>query len=201
MEKAYGLNHSKPGTEITRSSSTTSEINQETLEAIISEATTKTSEDNHQFRTSAPRELITLLGLDYSKDIRCYTQTQLLTSHGHERLFCTSAAAGKGNSYICFRPKGCKEAEWVAGQIQHIFKRNHETKFVLRRSLPHFIDRDKPDPFKLFWDRGFEAKMVDFEFSTALEVVDSTWVVAHTARWNMETYGVAVCLNLETIVE
>ncbi|KAJ3754956.1 hypothetical protein F5878DRAFT_493299, partial [Lentinula raphanica] len=123
----------------------------------------------------------------------CYRQ--LLTSHG--RLYCTSATTGKGNSYLCFHPEGNKETEWVAGQIQHIIKQNHATKFVIRRSLPHVLNGGKADPFKLFWDRGFEAKMVDIEFSTALEVVDCTWVVAHIARWNLEACGVAICLNLE----
>ncbi|KAJ3758368.1 hypothetical protein EV360DRAFT_29794, partial [Lentinula raphanica] len=118
-----------------------------------------------------------------------------LTPHGN--YYGIAKATGAGNSYICFHPNGDEQTEWVAGQIQHIFKEDGEIRFAVRRSGPHVIIGNKPDPFKLFWGRGFEAKMVASTFSGDLEVVNYHWVVAHTARWELETFGIAVCLNLE----
>ncbi|KAJ3833098.1 hypothetical protein F5878DRAFT_520128, partial [Lentinula raphanica] len=117
-----------------------------------------------------------------------------LTPHGN--YYSIPKATGAGNSFICFYPNGDEQTEWVAGQIQYIFKQDNKVRFTLRCSVPHVIIGDKPDPFKLFWDRGFEAKMVTSAFSGDLEVVDYDWVVAHTARWELESFGIAVCLNL-----
>ncbi|THH19101.1 hypothetical protein EUX98_g8839 [Antrodiella citrinella] len=103
------------------------------------------------------------------------------------------SAPGKGNSFICFRPNGDPREEWVAAQIQRIYKRGVTTRFAVRRSRSlHLSD---PDPFRLFWSEGFEAKMVSASWEKE-EFVEEKWIVAHTARWLMND-EVAVVLSLE----
>ncbi|KAJ3885702.1 hypothetical protein GG344DRAFT_30407, partial [Lentinula edodes] len=65
-----------------------------------------------------------------------------------------------GNSFICFRPEAKYQPgqEWLAGQIQHIFRRecNGSIQFAVYRSQPACV----ADPFSDYWEDGFEAQIV-----------------------------------------
>ncbi|KAJ3897622.1 hypothetical protein F5879DRAFT_760144, partial [Lentinula edodes] len=116
-----------------------------------------------------------------------------LTPFGN--YYAIPEATGKANSYVCFFPDGDRQAEWAAGQIRHIFCENGKTRFAIRRSHPIASPSNKQDPFKLFWNQGFQAKMFSSLFSNELELVEYDWVLAHTARWEL-CPGKTVCLCL-----
>lgn len=103
--------------------------------------------------------------------------------------------AGRGNSFICFRPHGDQSVEWVAAQIQGISKARGSTTFRVRRSVALVLPQ--PDPFKAFWSEGFEAKMVSSAWAEE-EYVEEGWIVGHTARWEMTSEYVVV-LNLKQV--
>ncbi|KAJ3810716.1 hypothetical protein F5876DRAFT_15402, partial [Lentinula aff. lateritia] len=124
-------------------------------------------------------------------DIQCYRRC--LTPFGN--YYAIPEATGKANSYVCFFPDGDRQAEWAAGQIRHIFCENGKTRFAIRRSHPIASPSNKQDPFKLFWNQGFQAKMFSSLFSNELELVEYDWVLAHTARWEL-CPGKTVCLCL-----
>ena len=90
--------------------------------------------------------------------------------------FTIPSAAGKGNSFICFRPGGAPSAEWVPAQIHKILKRGTSQQFFVRRCLP--LDLSYPDPFRMFWSQGFEAMMVSSSWGE-IELVERDWIVNH----------------------
>ncbi|KAJ3878815.1 hypothetical protein F5051DRAFT_310857, partial [Lentinula edodes] len=114
---------------------------------------------------------------------------------GHGKYYGIPSAPGKGNSFVCFYPGGNRQFEWVAGQIKFIFKQDGEIRFAVRRSLSIAFDMTAPDPFRKFWDQGFQAKTVSSNFSSELEFVKTDWLSGHIARWELNSSQV-VCLNL-----
>ncbi|KAH7871140.1 uncharacterized protein C8R40DRAFT_1072685 [Lentinula edodes] len=100
-----------------------------------------------------------------------------------------------GNSFICFRPEAKYQPgqEWLAGQIQHIFRRecNGSIQFAVYRSQPACVT----DPFSDYWEDGFEAQIVSSKFSCDLEIVDLDQVAAHCARWAISD-DLVVAVNL-----
>ncbi|KAJ3906583.1 hypothetical protein F5879DRAFT_1068746, partial [Lentinula edodes] len=148
------------------------------------------SEDSEplQFRVAIPSELISLLS---TRRLECYSRIHA----GHGKYYGIPSAPGKGNSFVCFYPGGNRQFEWVAGQIKFIFKQDGEIRFAVRRSLSIAFDMTAPDPFRKFWDQGFQAKTVSSNFSSELEFVKTDWLSGHIARWELNSSQV-VCLNL-----
>ncbi|KAJ3897089.1 hypothetical protein F5879DRAFT_928095 [Lentinula edodes] len=100
-----------------------------------------------------------------------------------------------GNSYISFQPAGDYQPgqRWLAGQIQHIFRRRKNSPIQLAVCRSQSIN--VPDPFSEFWENGFEAKLVSSKFSRTLEIVDLKQVAAHSARWAISD-DLVVAVNL-----
>jgi hypothetical protein len=121
-------------------------------------------------------------------DIQCFSQ--VAASRG---FFNTPSAIAQGNSYIAYKPEGNLEADWVPGQIQHIFSLHGKKKLAIRRSK--VSSHHGGDAFARFQNLGFEAKLVSQSFVDKLEIIDIEWVVGHTARWNLYE-GLAVILSL-----
>ncbi|KAJ3914943.1 hypothetical protein F5877DRAFT_49504, partial [Lentinula edodes] len=140
---------------------------------------------------STSRELLSLLD-ESTASIQCYRRC--LTPF--RNYYAIPEATGKANSFVCFFPDGDRQAEWVAGQIRHIFCENGKTRFAIRRSHPITSPSNEQDPFQLFWNQGFQAKMISSSFSNDLELVEYDWVLAHTARWEL-CPGKTVCLCLK----
>lgn len=66
---------------------------------------------------------------------------------------------------------------------------------AVQRSKPNTVESD---PFASFWDEGFEAKLVSSEFSTGLDIINASDIIAHTARWTISEQSVVV-LNLSRV--
>ncbi|KAJ3735859.1 hypothetical protein DFJ43DRAFT_1150625 [Lentinula guzmanii] len=137
---------------------------------------------------SAP-ELTKLLGLDPFESF-----TRIPATKGDYTIPIEGAL---GNSYICFRPEGNYQPgqEWVAAQIQHIFRRhkNSPIQFAIHRSQSPRVT--VTDPFCDFWANGFEAKLFSSKFSHTLEIIDMKQVAAHSARWTI-TDDLVIAVNL-----
>ncbi|KAJ4001071.1 hypothetical protein F5050DRAFT_1561567 [Lentinula boryana] len=135
---------------------------------------------------SAP-ELTKLLGLDPFESF-----TRIPATKGDYTIPIEGAL---GNSYIYFRPEGNYQPgqEWVAAQIQHIFRRhkNSPIQFAIHRSQSPRVT----DPFCDFWANGFEAKLFSSKFSYTLEIIDMKQVAAHSARWTI-TDDLVIAVNL-----
>ncbi|KAJ3903223.1 hypothetical protein F5879DRAFT_787617, partial [Lentinula edodes] len=132
-----------------------------------------------------------VLDVDSITRIQCYNRC--LTPFGD--YYAIPEASGIGNSYVCFFPGGNRDVEWVSGQIRHIFCEDGRIRFSIQRSLPKLLAEGQQDPFKAFWDQGFQAKTVSSTFTTHFEFVEYDWVFAHTARWDLSP-GTTVCLCL-----
>lgn len=115
--------------------------------------------------------------------------SRIAASRGY---YTTPNALGKGNSFICFRPKGNPGTAWVPAQIHKIIEGGSSPRFAVRRSLP--LDLPYIDPFQQFWPQGFEAKMVSSSWDH-LEFIENSWIIGHTARWEIVP-GMVVVLNL-----
>ncbi|KAE9384912.1 hypothetical protein BT96DRAFT_1026753 [Gymnopus androsaceus JB14] len=109
--------------------------------------------------------------------------------------YTVPGAPGKGNSYVCFYPHGDTTSGWVAGRIHYIFKKDATIKLALRRNLSL---AQEEDPFSVFWNDGFESKLVSTAFSEELEVVEPQWILGHTAMWELNA-EVAVVLAIPKI--
>ncbi|KAJ3848117.1 hypothetical protein EV368DRAFT_68544 [Lentinula lateritia] len=175
IEKTYGLG--KLSLE-TGAETDTTKIQLEDVEAIL-------KSDSHLvnalFRIPTPRGLYLVLDVDSITRIQCYNRC--LTPFGD--YYAISEASGIGNSYVCFFPGGNRDVEWVSGQIRHIFCEDGRIRFSIQRSLPKPLAEGQQDPFKAFWDQGFQAKTVSSTFTTHFEFVEYDWVFAHTARWDL----------------
>lgn len=184
IDKAYSLTTQS---EEEKPASRSLEISQETVE-IASNG----HQPNKQLKTPTPRALSSFLG---RTDIQCYSQISTRTGG----YFATPGAgsAGKGNSFVCYYPGGDTQLEWVACQIRHIFKEDGMIRLAVQQSLPFPFHRGKTDPFRAFWDQGFQAKSVSSMYSDDMEIIEYDWVVAHTARWKLHPSGLTVCLNLQ----
>ncbi|KAJ3781040.1 hypothetical protein GGU10DRAFT_278292 [Lentinula aff. detonsa] len=137
---------------------------------------------------SAP-ELTKLLGLDPFESF-----TRIPATKGDYTIPIEGAL---GNSYICFQPERNYQPgqEWVAAQIQHIFRRhkNSPIQFAIHRSQSPRVT--VTDPFCDFWANGFEAKLFSSKFSHTLEIIDMKQVAAHSARWTI-TDDLVIAVNL-----
>ena len=138
--------------------------------------------------SQSPPAVVRLVG---HSNIQCFSR--VVAPKG---FYAIPAEAGAGNSYICFKLDPDEGAEWVAGQIQHIFEHGGILKMAIKRSVE--LRHAMPDPFAAFWKEGFQAKTVSSRFSNHLEIVDANRVLAHTVRW--ELIGeIAVVLNLYAV--
>ncbi|KAJ3709926.1 hypothetical protein C8R42DRAFT_563696, partial [Lentinula raphanica] len=129
-----------------------------------------------------PPEVIQVVG---SADVECLTRTP-----AERGDYTIPRGIAPGNSYICFNPNGgTSDGRWVAGQIQHIFRKHKggPLSFIVKRSL-----EVKLEQFSRFWDDGFEAKTVSDQFSDQLEIIPFSDVIAHSARWNISEHVVVV---------
>jgi hypothetical protein len=95
-------------------------------------------------------------------------------------FYATKNTPGPGNSLICFSCTGIEE--WCAGQIEHIVElENGEVQFAVWKWLDsNLVD----DPFRSFWEKGFEAKTVSSTLSKKLILINFTDVIGHCAIWN-----------------
>ncbi|KAJ3709685.1 hypothetical protein C8R42DRAFT_729944 [Lentinula raphanica] len=129
-----------------------------------------------------PPEVIQVVG---SADVECLTRTP-----AERGDYTIPRGIAPGNSYICFNPNGgTSDGRWVAGQIQHIFRKHKggPLSFIVKRSL-----EVKLEQFSRFWDDGFEAKTVSDQFSDQLEIIPFSDVIVHSARWNISEHVVVV---------
>lgn len=146
--------------------------------------------DYTAIKTPPSLALIQELGID---DIECFSRVPGAKGH-----YAIPGAKGIGNTYICFQPRyGTPDGRWVAGQIQHIFRERigGPMQVAIRRSKPSTIECD---PFASFWNDGFEAKLVSSEFLTGLDIINTSDIIAHTARWTISERSVVV-LNLSRV--
>lgn len=97
-----------------------------------------------------------------------------------------------GNSFICYRPKGLPNAEWIPAQIHGIRRENGTLRFTVRRNRT-LAATSKADPFKLFWKEGFEAKMVASRLHSKSEVIEADWIVGHTVHWELGSNVTIFC--------
>ncbi|KAJ3764534.1 hypothetical protein FB446DRAFT_796067 [Lentinula raphanica] len=128
-----------------------------------------------------PPEVIQVVG---SANIECLARTP-----AERGDYTIPGAVAPGNSYICFKPNGgTSDGRWVAGQIQHIFRKREggRPSFIVKRS----IENVQLEQFSKFWDDGFEAKTVSDQLSDRLEIIPFSDVIAHSARWNISDHVV-----------
>ncbi|KAK7434824.1 hypothetical protein VKT23_020011 [Stygiomarasmius scandens] len=128
-----------------------------------------------------PSELLSACG---GSDIRCFSR--IPAPHG---FYAISDKKAIGNSYICLKSND----GWDTAQIQHIFDcYDGKIQMAIRHSKTLNIGKD---PFSMFWEYGFEAKMVSSSFKTKLEIVSKDSILGHAARWEVSA-GKIVALSL-----
>lgn len=144
--------------------------------------------DLQAFKIPPPAELLRRVGY---ADIVAFTRIE-----AQKGAYAIASPQAAGNSYICFKPIGDYHGMWRAGQIQHLFEHKGIMKMAIKVCVE--LDLSTQDPFKSFWEEGFQAKMVSTKFLDDLQIVDVSRVIAHVVRWEM-TNDIAVVLNLSTV--
>jgi hypothetical protein len=87
------------------------------------------------------------------------------------------------DSHICFHATENDGGDWVAGRIEYIIEEQGRFKFVVRRNQD--LGQCTFDPFRSYWDMGFEAKLFSSSFVNRPEVITLSQVVSHAATWKI----------------
>lgn len=136
--------------------------------------------------TPAPPELVALCK---NSAIRCFSRIRAPRGY-----YTIPEKKAIGNSHVCFKDG----VDWTSGQIQHIFDYGDGKIFMAIHRSQALRLNGAVDPFKSFWEHGFQARLVSSSFSRKLEIFRQKEVLGHVARWEL-VEGKTVVLSLARV--